>query len=82
MQAAGRICPKAWRSGTKTAWLLQHMMADMLFAEVDWFAKAKHWISDQHFSVDATLIESWASLKTLKRKDSRRGSDRRRDRPI
>ena len=45
-------------------------MADLFFAEVVWFAKAKRWISDQHFSVDATLIESWASLKSFKKKGS------------
>jgi transposase len=50
--------------------LLQHKVADLFFAEVVWFAKAKHWISDQHFSVDGTLIESWASLKSFKKKDS------------
>jgi transposase len=50
--------------------LLQHKVADLFFAEVVWFAKAKRWISDQHFSVDATLIESWASLKSFKKKDS------------
>jgi transposase len=53
--------------------LLQHKVADLFFAEVVWFAKAKRWISDQHFSVDATLIESWASLKSFKQKDSDRG---------
>jgi len=50
--------------------LLRHKVADLFFAEVVWFAKAKHWISDQHFSVDATLIESWASLKSFKKRDS------------
>ena len=53
--------------------LLQHKVADLFFAEVVWFAKAKRWISDQHFSVDATLIESWASLKSFKKKDSDQG---------
>jgi transposase len=53
--------------------VLQHKVADLFFAEVVWFAKAKHWISDQHFSVDATLIESWASLKSFKKKDSDEG---------
>jgi len=50
--------------------LLEHKVADLFFAEVVWFAKAKRWISDQHFSVDATLIESWASLKSFKKKGS------------
>jgi transposase len=49
--------------------LLEHKVADLFFAEVVWFAKAKRWISDKHFSVDATLIESWASLKSFKKKD-------------
>jgi transposase len=50
--------------------LLQHKVADLFFAEVVWFAKAKHWLSDQHFSVDGTLIESWAALKSFKKKGS------------
>ena len=50
--------------------LLQHKVADVFFAEVVWFAKAKRWISDQHFSVDGTLIESWASLKSFKKRDA------------
>jgi transposase len=53
--------------------LLHHKVADLFFAEVVWFAKAKRWISDQHFSVDATLIESWASLKSFRKKDSGEG---------
>jgi len=53
--------------------LLHHKVADLFFAEVVWFAKAKRWISDQHFSVDATLIESWASLKSFKEKGSSKG---------
>jgi transposase len=53
--------------------LLQHKVADMFFAQVVWFAKAKHWLSDQHFSVDATLIESWAALKSFKPKEPEGG---------
>jgi IS5 family transposase len=29
----------------------------------------KGWVSDEHFSVDGTLIEAWASLKSFQRKD-------------
>lgn len=46
--------------------LLQHKAADLFFAEVVWLAQRNGWISDQHFSVDATLIEAWASLKSFK----------------
>ena len=52
--------------------LLQHQVADLFFAEVVWLAKNRGWVSDQHFSVDATLIEAWASLKSFKPKQDRR----------
>src|SRR5688500_6583795 len=48
--------------------LLKHKVADLFFAEVVWLAKNRGWLSDQHFSVDATLVESWASLKSFKPK--------------
>lgn len=48
--------------------LLRHQVADLFFAKVVWRAKDRGWVSDQHFSVDATLIEAWASLKSFKPK--------------
>jgi hypothetical protein len=56
--------------------LLHHQVADHFFAQVVWFAQAKHWVSDQHFSVDGTLIESWASLKSVKAKEETGDDDR------
>lgn len=53
--------------------LLKHKVADLFFAEVVWLAKNRGWLSDQHFSVDATLIEAWASLKSFKPKQDDRG---------
>ncbi len=53
--------------------LLQHQVADLFFAEVVWLAKNRGWVSDQHFSVDATLIEAWASLKSFKPKQDDHG---------
>jgi len=53
--------------------LLAHQAADLFFAEVVWLAKEKGWVSDEHFSVDATLIEAWASLKSFKPKGTDRG---------
>jgi transposase len=35
-------------------------------------ARAAHLLSNEHFSVDGTLIESWAAVKSLRRRD---GSD-------
>src|SRR3546814_10429160 len=40
--------------------------------------RVKRLISSDHFSVDGTLIEAWASLKSFRRKD---GSDRDGDGP-
>lgn len=53
--------------------LLQHKVADLFFSEVVELAKAKGWVSDDHFSVDATLIEAWASLKSFKPKGTKGG---------
>jgi hypothetical protein len=36
-------------------------------------AKNRGWVADQHFSVDATLIEAWASLQSFKPKKHDRG---------
>jgi transposase len=54
--------------------LLQHKAADLFFAEVVWLAQARGWVSDEHFSVDATLIEAWASLKSFKPKGTDGGT--------
>jgi transposase len=36
-------------------------------------ARAQHLLSNEHFSVDGTLIEAWASLKSFQRKDAAGG---------
>jgi len=36
-------------------------------------ARAQHLLSNEHFSVDGTLIEAWASLKSFQRKDAPAG---------
>jgi transposase len=48
--------------------LLAHEVADRFFAEVVNLARAQGWVSDEHFSVDGTLIEGWASLKSFRPK--------------
>ena len=37
--------------------------------------QVKHLLSSEHFSVDGTLIEAWASMKSFKPKDSPDGGD-------
>jgi len=38
--------------------LLTHHLAELFFLEVVELAKRHKWVSDQHFSVDGTLIEA------------------------
>src|SRR3990172_9080727 len=49
--------------------LLEAEIVHRLFAEVLAKAKAANLTSDEHFSVDGTLIEAWASMKSFRPKD-------------
>jgi len=49
--------------------LIEHEIAKSFFAGAVDRARAQQLLSDEHFTVDGTLIESWASFKSLKRKD-------------
>lgn len=49
--------------------LLEHSIARKLFGEVVENAKRKGLVSRDHFSVDGTLIEAWASMKSFRPKD-------------
>ena len=49
--------------------LLEGDIAARFFAEVLDQARAAGLLSDEHFSVDGTLIEAWASHKSFQRKD-------------
>jgi len=49
--------------------LIEHDIAKQFFAGSVREARAQHLLSDEHFTVDGTLIEAWASFKSLKRKD-------------
>src|SRR5271154_1625857 len=50
--------------------LLTSDVAQQFFAEVN--KQAKRFMSDEHFTVDGTLIQAWASQKSFRKKD---GSD-------
>jgi transposase len=54
--------------------LLAAGVANTLFAEVLAQARSRALLSTEHFTVDGTLVEAWASHKSFKRKD---GSDQR-----
>ena len=49
--------------------LLDGEIAAKFFAAVLHDAKVKGLLSDEHFSVDGTLVEAWASLKSFRAKD-------------
>ena len=49
--------------------LLDHEVADEFFAAVVRQAKLRRYISSDHFSVDGTLLNVWASHKSFKPKD-------------
>ena len=46
-------------------------VAKLFFAEVYDLSRQAGWTSDEHFTADGTLIESWASLKSFVRKDGK-----------
>ena len=49
--------------------VLSSDVAKLFFAEVYDLSRQEGWSSDEHFTADGTLIESWASLKSFVRKD-------------
>jgi len=50
--------------------LLGHETADRFFAAVVEHAQLRRYCSSDHFSVDGTLLEAWASHKSFKPKDA------------
>lgn len=50
--------------------LLRHEVADQFFATVVEQARLRRYVSDEHFTVDGTLLEAWASLKSFRPRDS------------
>jgi len=49
--------------------VLSAEVARLFFIEVYDLSRQEGWTSDEHFTADGTLIESWASLKSFVRKD-------------
>jgi transposase len=60
--------------------LIEHDIAKRFFAQVAEQARRAGLMSDEHFTVDGTLIEAWASLKSFKAKGKRK-KDRDPDDP-
>ncbi len=53
--------------------LLEHRTAQALFDEVVWEAARRGLLSDERFSVDGTLIEAQASIKSFRRREDQEG---------
>jgi transposase len=51
--------------------LLEAEVAKQFLAEVVEQARTKGWTSDEHFTVDGTLLEAWAGAKSFQRKDGK-----------
>src|SRR5207249_1032636 len=49
--------------------LLRHAVAEAFFAEVVTEAQRRRLLSSEHFTVDGTLLEAWASLKSYRPRD-------------
>ena len=49
--------------------LLEHQVVESFFAEVLRLADSRGLVSKEHFSVDGTLIQAWASQKSYRPKD-------------
>jgi transposase len=49
--------------------LLAHDVATKFFDAVVRMARQKNLLSDEHFTVDGTLVEAWASMKSFRPKD-------------
>lgn len=46
--------------------LLQHEVAEKFFNAVVGLAREKELLSDEHFTIDGSLIEAWASMKSFR----------------
>jgi transposase len=53
--------------------LLEHDIARQFFAAVLEEARRRRLLSEEHFTVDGTLLEAWASLKSVRPRDDQDG---------
>ena len=49
--------------------LLEHAVAREFFTEIVEEARRRRLLSEEHFTVDGTLLEAWASMKSVRPKD-------------
>lgn len=56
--------------------LLKAEVAKDFLEQVVAHTREQRWMSDELFPVDGTLLEAWASLRSLQRKDKPKGTAR------
>lgn len=59
--------------------LLEHCTCEGFFGEVVELARRHDWVSNEHFSVDGTLIDAWASMKSFRPKGERPDESKHND---
>src|SRR6266478_6163411 len=64
-----RLYPKTGRPSIAPEQLLRGDIAEAFFQRVLELARAERLLSDEHFSVDGTLIQAWAGQKSFVRKE-------------
>jgi transposase len=55
--------------------LIEHEVAHLFFAAVREEAERRRLLSDDHFTVDGTLLEAWASVKSFRPNDDKNNDD-------
>ena len=55
--------------------LLEGVVAEEFFTNVVEQARKERWLSDEHFTVDGTMIEAWAGQKSFQKKKGTKGTD-------
>lgn len=56
--------------------LLEHEAGKEFLSTIVEMARERKLLSEEHFTVDGTLIESWASLKSFRPKDEKKDNDK------
>jgi hypothetical protein len=68
-----QLC-KEWTFTKNRDRLLEPEIARLIFSKVVELARKKRFLSDEHFTVDGTLIEAWASMKSFQPKEADKGN--------
>lgn len=77
---SGKVWDKSSFS-TNRQRLMDGEIADRFFSLVVQYANQKGLVSKEHFSVDGTLIQAWASLKSFQKKEDKKNTESKNEDP-